>query len=379
MKTLLSVLFSVFFLSSGLAQTMGIIECNGRHGISAWEKPDSIIVVEHLACGRTLPVVGTEEGFVKVQLGIRLFAYVNAENIRLVENARVPEKPVPAFETQGKFLPRKAPAATQSPELSQPAPDVAKLPLIQSKRDTVLKSGLEFGLDSSYIRYEEPDFMQEEGVTLSAYGSYTLRPADFMIRLEGRYGFAGVSYSSPVSGETKRIRDYIGEARALVGYTFEASDKWYLTPYTGFGYRYLFDGMGGKVTNVGHLGYDRRSNYFYSPIGFESANYLNYGWALVVTGEYALFWKGCQESDLGILFGGSPAIINDQDDGWGIRASGKFIKEMGRPDFVFGPYIKYWNIEDSDWAYLYYEEEELAFIEPANNSIEIGGMFGIAF
>ncbi len=379
MKTLLSVLFPVFFLSSGIAQTMGTVECNGKLGVSAWEKPDSIVVVEHLACGRTLPVVGTEKGFVKVQLGIRLYAYVNAENIRLVENARIPEKRVPAFEKQEESLPRKVPAAAPSPDTSQPSPEAARLPLVQSRRDTVLKSGLEFGLDSSYIKYEEPDFMQEEGVTLSLYGSYTLRPEDFMIRLEGRFGFAGMSYSSPVSGETKRIRDYIGEARALVGYTFEASDAWYLTPYMGFGYRYLFDGLGEKVTTVGHLGYDRGSNYIYSPIGLESANYLKPGWALVATLEYDLFWKGCQESDLGIFYGGSSPIVNDQNDGWGIRASGKFVKETGRADIVFGPYLKYWNIEDSDPAYLFYEEEELVFIEPANTSIEIGGMFGVVF
>lgn len=379
MKTLSSVLFFSFFLSSGFAQTAGIIECNGKQGISAWEKPDSIIVVEHLACGRVLPVAGTEEGFAKVQLEIGLFAYVKAENIRLVESARVQETHLPAFETKAKPLPRKPPAAVQLPEPSQTAPDIDGLPLGQSRRETVLKSGLEFGLDSSYIKYKEPDFMRETGVTLSAYGNYTLRPADILMRFEGRFGFAGMNYSSPESGETERIRDYIGEARALVGYTFEATDKWFLTPYTGFGYRYLFDGLGDKVTTVGHLGYDRRSDYLYSPIGLESAHYLKPGWALVVAGEYDLFWKGCQESDLSIFFDGSPPIINDQDDGWGMRASGKFIKEMGRSDFVFGPYFKYWNIEDSDLAYISFEGEELAFMEPANTSIEIGGMFGIMF
>ena len=95
---------------------------------------------------------------------------------------------------------------------------------------------------------------------------------------------------------------------------------------------------------------------------------------------YDLFWKGWQESDLGIVFGGNPpSIINDQEDGWGMRASGKFIKEMDRFGFVFGPNFKYWNIEDSKLAYLEVEGEVIAFIEPANTSIEIGGMFGFIF
>ena len=370
MKIILTVSCILFSLSSGLARTVGVVECNGRLGISAWEKPESIVVVEHLACGRILPVVGTEKDFVKVQLKSHLFAYVKAENIRLIETA-----PDSSKDTPSDFKPQEE----SPPGITQPIPEIVKLPLDQSDRDTVLKSGLELDLDSSYIKYEEPDFMQEEGVTLSFCGNYTLRPGDFMVRFEGRLGFAGMNYSSPISGETERIRDYIAEARSLAGYTFQASDQWYLTPYGGFGYRYLFDGLGEKVTTAGHLGYDRRSNYLYTPIGLESANYLKPRWTLVATMEYDLFWKGWQESDLGVLFGGSPAIVNDQNDGWGLRVSGKFVREIGRYNFVLGPYLKYWNIKDSELASLIYEEEEMMFLEPANTSIEIGGMFGFVF
>jgi hypothetical protein len=358
---------------------MGIIECNGREGVSGWEKPESIIVVQHLACESVLPVVGREKGFVKVQLGTRVFAYVNAENIRIVEVSPAPQIGFSVYEPRDSSLPQKKPASKSFPEFSRTVPETVKEPLHQSERDTTLKSGLEFGLDSSYIKYEEPGFMKETGVTLSLYGNYTLRPADFMVRLEGRLGFAGMNYSSSETGETKKIRDYIGEARALVGYTFAASNKWYMTPYMGFGYRYLFDGLGGKVTTSGHLGYDRRSNYLYSPIGMDIAAYLKHRWALVMTGEYDLFWKGWQESDIGELFGSSPTVTNDQEKGWGLRASGKFVKETGSVDLAFGPYMKYWNIDDSKPTSLIVDDEELIFIEPANTSIEVGGMFGVVF
>ena len=379
MKNSLVVFIYMFSISSGIAQTTGIVECDGRSGISAWEKPESIVVVEHLACGRKLPVVGTEKGFVKVQLKSSLFAYVSADHIRLMEPAPGSETITPQSGDRGDSASQLSPGMAPQTKLSRQESGITKLPLVQRRRDTLLKPGLEFGLDSSYIKYEEPDFMKEEGVTLSLYGNYTLRPSDFMVRFEGRVGFAGMHYSSPLSGETKKIRDYIVEARGLAGYSFGVSDRWYLTPYAGFGYRFLFDGLGGKVTTAGHLGYDRRSNYLYTPIGLESANFLKHSWALVATIEYDLFWKGRQESDLGVLFGGSPTIINDQEGGWGLRGSGKFVKEMGRVDLAFGPYFKYWNIEDSEWAYLSHEGEELAFMEPANTSVEIGAMFGMVF
>jgi len=379
MKIIWTVFYALIFLSTGFAQTIGVIECNGKNGVSAWEKPESIIVVEHLSCGRSLPVVGVEKGFVKVRLNESLIAYVNVDNIRVIENASVSAESGPDIPMRKEPFPEKKTSPLPSPTLSPPVRETAKLPLNLSNRDTVLRRGLEFGLDSSYIRYEEPDFMKEEGITLSLYGDYTLRPKDFMFRLEGRIGFGGMSYSSPVSGETKRVRDYIGEARGVAGYTFRASDKWYLTPYAGFGYRYLFDGMGGKVTTEGHLGYDRRSNYLYTPIGLETSSFLKPGWALVTKAEYDLFWKGWQESELGDIIGTGSAIVNDQNDGWGLRASGKFIKEMGRRALVFGPYLKYWDIEDSEWVNVIIDDEEAAFLEPANTSLEIGGMFGVVF
>ena len=380
MKRFLPVIItSIFTLASGFAQAVGVIECNGRSSVSSWEAPGSISVIDQLSCGQRLPVLGIEKGYVKVQIRRYVFAYVPAEHIRILEVDPRPEGAIQELEIVGESAEREAADANKTMD-SLPLPyKMDKLPFIQSNREAVLKSGFEIGLDMSYIRYEEPEFMEEEGLTLSLYGAYTVRPNDFMVRFDGRLGFGSVDYTSPVSGRADGLRDYIMEARLLFGRTFEISDKWYVTPFSGLGYRYLFDGLGEKVTSLWHLGYDRRSNYLYSPIGIESASFLKYGWSLAAAAEYDYFWHGWQHSELGAPFGSDLTVINDQEDGWGLRAHGKIIKESGRYDIIFGPYFKYWNISDSREVSIFFEGEEGTVIEPANNSIEIGGMFGVVF
>jgi hypothetical protein len=73
-----------------------------------------------------------------------------------------------------------------------------------------------------------------------------------------------VSASSP-SGELNNINDYMLEFRFLAGYDFPVSDTFILTPFVGLGFRYLNDDSSGKVATLGGSGYDRESNYVYSP------------------------------------------------------------------------------------------------------------------
>ena len=95
--------------------------------------------------------------------------------------------------------------------------------------------------------------------------------------------------------------------------------------------------------------------------------------------EYDHFWHGWQHSKLGDVYGTDMKIINDQENGWGMRASGKFVKEMGKHDILFGPYMKYWNIDDSETVNFINDGIESEAMEPANTSLEIGGMFGVTF
>ncbi|MEJ2108331.1 MAG: hypothetical protein P8Z37_00160 [Acidobacteriota bacterium] len=378
MRVFLSVLLLMFLAAGGYGQTVGMVECNGRTSVSSWEMPDSIIVVAQLECGQQVVVLGDEKGFLRIRVDRNTYAYLKPKYVRILDSTSLPEWSMDENRLQAQIKDKSPAIAEPSEPWWQEEEDIPALQE-QTKRDTTLKSGIEIGLDSSYIKYEEPGFMQEKGITLSLYGSYTVRPKRFMFRLEGRMGFAGVDYSSSISGESDRIRDYIVEARTIVGPTFEVRDAWYLTPFSGFGYRYLYDGLGGKTTTEGHMGYNRQSNYLYSPIGIESSSYLMRNWAFVAAVEYDLFWRGWQHSDLGIIVDNEYTAVNEQNDGWGLRWSGKFVKKAGKYNIVFGPYFKYWNIEDSDTIYASFEGIDYSFMEPANTSTEVGGMFGVVF
>ena len=57
-------------------------------------------------------------------------------------------------------------------------------------------------------------------------------------------------------------------------------------------------------------------------------------------------------------------IENNQDSGYGLRASVKFQKHWEKSDFIIEPFVRYWNIDDSDIVN--------GVIEPANETTEFG-------
>lgn len=259
------------------------------------------------------------------------------------------------------------------------------------------KHSWDLGTEISYIKYKEPSVMEEKGMMYGLLGSYTYRgcvpPADFdkwMLKAEGRFSYGQVDYKN--SGTLDNIDDYILEFRGLGGYdfSFEAST---LTPYIGIGYRYLNDDASGMTTSTGAVGYERESNYFYSPIGVEVITPLKNNWSVGAMLEYDIFWWGKQKSHLSDARLYNPIvgyytfndIENRQDKGYGIRGSIKFQKKGEKLDFVIEPYIRYWNIRKSKGVTTSTISENGlwiitgTFYEPKNNSTEIGCRLAVKF
>jgi len=240
----------------------------------------------------------------------------------------------------------------------------------------------ELGPEISYIEYKEPDVMEEEGAMYGLAGSYTYRgwlpPAPpeinkVMLRVEGRVAFGEVDYTSPGSGEMENIDDYILEFRVLQGYDISLSKTYTVTPYLGFGCRYLNDDTSDMVTTTGAFGYERESQYVYSPIGMEIVNNLEHGWSLGGILEYDHFWIGRQKSHLSDAVAGFNDLTNDQKKGSGWRGSVKIQKKGKAVDFVIEPFIRYWNIKKSEDSNLTYAGVIVGFgYEPKNSSTEYG-------
>ena len=170
------------------------------------------------------------------------------------------------------------------------------------------------------------------------------------------------------------IKDYYFEGRFLLGFAAadsgSASSFW---PYLGIGYRRLFNGMG-----VDAYGYDRTSTYIYLPAGVRARFKMPRGWELSPSAEYNIFLGGTQESALP-----GETIIKNQDEGYGLRASIRVSKNLGRAAFFLEPFYRYWNISQSDWVYSYYLSSvagtPMYASEPANNTTEFGLKIGASF
>ncbi|MFC1666322.1 hypothetical protein ACFL0P_00430 [Candidatus Omnitrophota bacterium] len=246
--------------------------------------------------------------------------------------------------------------------------------------------GIEIGLETSHITYEEPGVMEEKGMMYGVNCSLTYRgwlppsPAEvdkYMLRIEGRYSYGEVDYDGSLSDGTPytidNIDDYMLEFRGLVGYDFFMSETFILTPYIGYGYRYLHDDV-----SFDQYGYGRDSNYFYSPIGIETITGLGNGWFVGVKLEYDYFWNGMQRSYLSDIAGYSDAK-NRQNRGYGCRGSIKLRKKGEKIDFTVEPFMRYWNIRRSETSYTTWYGISFSGVEPKNNSEEFGINFTVAY
>lgn len=242
------------------------------------------------------------------------------------------------------------------------------------------KHSLELGTETSYIKYEEPCLMKETGSMYGIVGSYTYRGPVFilnkaMLKAEGKTAWGQLDYTSPISGGMKDISDWLLELRGLAGYDFEVRNLfplvWTITPYFGIGYRYLNDDSSGKITSLGDSGYERESNYLYSPVGLEVIADLKNNWLIGATAEYDIFWRGIQKSHFD--WAGFPELVleNKQDKGYGLRGSVKVQKKGQKIDLIVEPYVRYWNIKQSKMSLIGYE--------PKNNSTEIGLKLAVQF
>jgi len=250
------------------------------------------------------------------------------------------------------------------------------------------KHSWNLGTEISYIKYKEPGLMEEKGMMYGIVGSYTyrgwLQPSPpkidkCMLKLEGKFAYGQLDYDGALQDGTPYtmdgIDDYLWELRGLGGYDFSVFTASTLTPYIGIGYRYLNDDSSSDPA-----GYERESNYIYSPIGVEIITPLKNSWSVGAMLEYDIFWWGKQISHFSDFDPGFNDLENRQKKGYGIRGSIKFQKKGEKLYFVIEPFIRYWNIKKSeDTLVTYYGVPYTYGWEPKNNSTELGIKFALGF
>lgn len=258
----------------------------------------------------------------------------------------------------------------------------AEIAIAQYENSTILETlsrkQFEIGFETYYFRYEEPSFMNEEGIFYGITGAYTYRawvPSStkdnisnkkWMLRFEARTAYGDVDYDGALmDGTPYTIADISNralETRLLVGNDFLKKTSMNTT-YLGIGYRYLNDD-----SSFDPAGYERESNYIYIPFGFKNINDLRNGWFFEATVEFDLFLWGEQRTNLYEL--DLYNVKNRQDTGYGLRGSIRFQKRGKDIDLAIEPYIRYWDIGKSDIQYV----DGGPFFEPRNQTTEYGIM-----
>ena len=257
--------------------------------------------------------------------------------------------------------------------VSQPAPDRA-----------LRSTAFDIGPEIYSFKYEEPGVMEEEGMFYGVRLGYTSRdwvpssPKDplpgggMMFRGEARFAYGQVDYDGSAQNlqtgqrtplKINNINDFAMEARLLLGADL-LGDEMLHTLYAGIGYRYLYDDL-----SCHSAGYLRESNYVYAPLGYRFDSSQQFGWSLGFCAEYDVFIAGIQRthlSDIGFI-----DVDNQQNSGYGYRASVNLQYKSKDTVFVIEPFFRYWDIDKSKTERIL----GATFWEPANETEEYGIQF----
>jgi hypothetical protein len=201
------------------------------------------------------------------------------------------------------------------------------------------------------------------------------RPIQWVFRAEGRYAAGSTDYDGQLQDGTPASINNVDatsyEGRALFGLSFPGPEA-RTTVFLGMGYRFKDDD-----SSFSSRGYKRESTYSYIPAVLEYVRPLNNDRELAFTAEYDLFLSGDQVSDLSTF--GAGKITNSQTSGWGVRASIAYSGLWRRFGWTVEPFVRYWNIEDSESVYLIDGLYIIEFIEPKNTTTELGVATRIRF
>lgn len=246
--------------------------------------------------------------------------------------------------------------------------------------------GFEIGPELYYYSYREPSFISQSGPFAGADAKYNFKFGTWFVTLNGDGDIGYPDYKSSGSGTLNGIWNYKVELRALVGDDLLLSEagRVYASPYTGFGYRLLYEPQNGRITSLGFAAYDRLSQYFYLPFG------IRFGipagdWLLRPSAEYDLFLHGIQKSYISGL-AAAPGVVaqgdatNQQHSGYGLR--GEFLIEppMVRPRIAFGPFVRWWMIGSSRPTTIPATGGAVIIAtEPHNDTIEAGATVHFRF
>ena len=232
------------------------------------------------------------------------------------------------------------------------------------------------GIEGFHDTYKEPDLNLTDTTDYGSVTAYASRSWNrFFAALDARASYGKDDYTSP-SGTLSGVPQYEFELRGRFGKSFPLWGGT-ISPYIGLGARYFLDEGKGYVSSLGAQAYDRRIMQFYIPVGTSFAFMSAGGWSIVPQAEADFMFSGTVDSRLTNVIGGGfldPAY-NHQNFGIGLRSELMFGKSLGSYNVQFGPFIRYWHVQESD-SVTYLDVNTglpvLDVYEPKNDRTQIG-------
>ena len=247
-----------------------------------------------------------------------------------------------------------------------------------------------FGLEQSKYIYKEPNIYQDKfvptdgaiwmnlkGNLWGAYASYRLTWREkLFIQPEFRILYGKHAYNMGIKEKIvfrtkKSVPSLLHESRLIVGGKVPVMSKLTLSPYTGIGYRFKSDdGEEVKICNdPRNLGFYRKSNYVYVPLGASAEYKIDDTWSVSLKGEYDWIVKAWHYTRNKTI----PKPVTDkQPNGYGLKGEGSLSYFYNKIKFSVSPYLNYWNIRNS-------KRSPDGGMEPYNITWESGIKLGVTF
>jgi len=235
------------------------------------------------------------------------------------------------------------------------------------------REGWELGPEGYYYSYREPNVMHQIGGFAGINTSYTYKVGPAFLIGNGIFDVGYLNYKSDGTGNLNGKWNVVGDFRVLAGADMLHFDWWGVSPFTGLGYRMLYEWWGNRTTTTGAVGYDRFSQYFYIPAGL-GFSFTAGSWFIRPSIEYDFLVRGQQTSYLSQA-GANGDVKNQQNHGYGLR--GTLLFEHGA--VAFGPFVRYWDIGASKPAFFNQGGAEFVGIEPHNTTLEAGATLRFRF
>lgn len=231
------------------------------------------------------------------------------------------------------------------------------------------REGWELGPEGYYYAYREPNAMHQIGGFAGVNTGYTYKIGPAFLTGNGIFDVGYLNYKSDGTGNLNGKWNVVGDFRVLAGVDLMQNEWFGVSPYTGFGYRFLYEWGSGRTTTTGAVAYDRLSQYFYIPAGL-GFSFAAAGWVIRPSAEYDFLVRGKQISYFSQV-GGSD-LTNQQNHGYGLR--GTLLFERGA--IAFGPFVRYWDIGESKLSVI---APGVGGIEPHNKTLEAGATLRFRF